>query len=411
VDILDEIDAALTEKKSKWNYTPMREKSETDAIIDDLLREFSPEKESSRRRKASPSPRYYEAEVPVNEEVAERVKYEKAVASSTPNFDIPPVEDEEYIPQDLGADDFEYSDEYDEQEYAEESYEEYPDEDESYSPEDYPEEDYDEEDYDEEDYGEYDEDSLDDYDDSDDDDRNSGEDFKNFMDSENDGEKGDMPRYWLSGMVKTILKIAVVAVILILLILGGVKAYDMLKEKYGTDESVSQTDPLKAELQKVITPLVVIDVEDFADKTELKSEDYINIAVWEFIINGEIAAFTDEETGECRLPQQQMEVIINKLFGEVEFKHGSAGTDDVKIEYDKKNKEYVIPENTDIFSYSPIVTDISDTDPVYTVYADCYVSSPSWQEEKKQPDKRVMITLEKTSEYYNIVSQKTIPVE
>ena len=43
MDILDEIDAQLHEKKSKWSYTPMREKSETDAIIDDLLREFAPE--------------------------------------------------------------------------------------------------------------------------------------------------------------------------------------------------------------------------------------------------------------------------------------------------------------------------------------------------------------------------------
>ena len=41
MDILDEVDAAVREKRSKWKYTPMREKSETDAIIDELLREFS----------------------------------------------------------------------------------------------------------------------------------------------------------------------------------------------------------------------------------------------------------------------------------------------------------------------------------------------------------------------------------
>ena len=43
MDILEEIEETLNEKKRKWNYTPMREKSETDALIDELLREFSAE--------------------------------------------------------------------------------------------------------------------------------------------------------------------------------------------------------------------------------------------------------------------------------------------------------------------------------------------------------------------------------
>ena len=30
MDILDEVDAAVREKRSKWKYTPMREKSETE---------------------------------------------------------------------------------------------------------------------------------------------------------------------------------------------------------------------------------------------------------------------------------------------------------------------------------------------------------------------------------------------
>lgn len=40
MDILDEVDAAVREKRSKWKYTPMREKSETDAIIDDCCVSF-----------------------------------------------------------------------------------------------------------------------------------------------------------------------------------------------------------------------------------------------------------------------------------------------------------------------------------------------------------------------------------
>lgn len=398
MDILDEIDAELTEKKSKWNYTPMREKSETDAIIDDLLREFS--NESTAPRKTSP-PRYREAEASLNEEAAERMEYERAVASDKPNFDIPADEADEIIPQDLGESEFDEYDEYgeyseypDEQECSDEEYDEYPDE--EYT-EDYPGEEYDDEGYEAyEGSGNYG--------------GKSGKDFENFMDSENDGEKGDMPRYWFSGLIKTILKIAVVAGVLILLILGGVKAYDMLKEKYGFGEAVVQTNPLKKELQKVVTPLVAVELEDFENKSELESEDYINVAVWEYVINGGLDEFTDEETGESRLPAQEMETAVERLFGEVELEHCSAGVGRIEIEYDKKNKEYIIPEDAKLYSYNPNVTDIADTDPVYTVYVNCF-SSPAWENEDSKPDKRVMITLEKTDDYYNIISQKTIPVE
>lgn len=444
MDILDEIDAKLAEKKNSWSYTPKRERSETDAIIDDLLREFSPEENKKPARKYTPEPRYYEEESFVNEEVAERIEYERATASDTPNFDIPPAAEENLIPQDLDDSEFDDYDEYGgeeytaDDEYEDDSYEVYPDnnyvpqdfsdnnEDEEYIPdgnfeEVYNDEAYDDEEYDDEEYDDsaYDDEEYDadyddyeDYDESGNSGNNNGDAFENFMDSEDESQSGDIPKNWVSGILKTILKIALLAGFLALAVFGALNAIDVLKEKYGTEETVSESDPLKTELQNVIMPLVVIDIEDFDDKTKLKSEDYINTAVWDFIINGNKSAYTDSETGECHLPEQEIETIIAKLYGDVEFKHCSAGTGNVEIKYDKRNGEYIIPDNSDLYSFRPVVTDISDTNPVYIVYADCYVSSPSWQEsDKKHAQKRLMITLEKTADYYNIVSQKTIPVE
>lgn len=43
MDILEEVNDTINERKRKWDYVPMREKSETDALIDELLREFSTE--------------------------------------------------------------------------------------------------------------------------------------------------------------------------------------------------------------------------------------------------------------------------------------------------------------------------------------------------------------------------------
>lgn len=396
MDILDEIDAALHEKRSKWNYTPMREKSETDAIIDELLREFSPGNSSQNksRQAYSPKPQAVKTEPKpqVNEERKERLEYNNAVKNqsgthlkSNSDFFVPQAEDDDdefnqYVAERYAAkyaEDENYSDEYDDEYEAE----------------------Y-EEDYDEE-YPEETGNGM------------SDGDFESFMESENDGERGDLPNYSVSGIIKTVLKILVLAVFGAFAVVGIINTASIGYNKFSkTANSASETDSLKKELQSVIYPLIVTETKDFADISELTDEELVNIGVWEVVINGEKSIFKDEESGEYLLPQDQMNYIVEKLFGEdVKFSHTSSGIGDTAITYDKKNKQYIIPEDTDLYTYSPVVTDIAEAGDTYTVYADCYTSSPSWNSGKSDPSKRVMVTLNKTAEYYNIVSLKSIPVE
>ncbi len=386
MDILDEIDAAINEKKKKWNYAPMREKNETDAIIDELLREFSPDNNNHSDR-----------HLHLNEEQIERIDYE----SSTSAY---PQKNHNYSDEYIAP-----AQEYQNDDYSEEYPNQYADEYDEQKMEEYA-EGYDE-DYDD-DYDEYDEQ----YDGNSSYDGNSKADFNRFMDSENDGQKGDLSGASVSALFKTILKIVALAVLGAFTVLGVINVIDSAIDKYGDKLGTSSEDnSLKSELQSVIYPVVVTGVEDFQNISELSDEDFINICVWELVINGDKSVFKDEESGEIRLPQDQMTYIVEKLFGDdVKLSHKSAGVGDNKIKYDKKKKWYVIPDNTDLYSYTPKVTDIAEAGNTYTVYADCYGSSPSWNSEedsKPKPEKRVMITLEKTEEYYNIVSLKTIPVE
>lgn len=399
MDILDEIDAALNEKKNKWNYAPMREKNETDAIIDELLREFSPE--SNNR---SSYDNYYNRQRDLNEEQQERIEYESAAGNySEPQQNYSEDYAENYNDSSEEYENYEYSQEYQNQyvdEYDEQSAQEYA---EGYSDED---DSYDDE-YDEE-YDEYENDSLNG--------GNTASDFNRFMDAENDGQKGDLSGASVSALIKTILKIAALAILGTFTVLGVINVINSAIDKYGDKPGTSSEDTsIKSELQSVIYPVVVTEVEDFENVSELSDEDIINICVWELVINGDKSVFKDEESGEVRLPQDQMTYIAQKLFGDgVKIEHKSAGVGENKIEYNKKNKWYVIPDDTDLFSYSPKVTDLAETGDTYTVYADCYGFSPSWNSEDEsssKPEKRVMITLNKTEEYYNIVSMKTIPVE
>ena len=86
MDILDELNKTIKEKKEDWNYTPKREKSETDALIDQLLKEFSSESKPGEPIRKMKS---YSSQYNTRHETAEREEYEHPNSS----FPQPTVEE------------------------------------------------------------------------------------------------------------------------------------------------------------------------------------------------------------------------------------------------------------------------------------------------------------------------------
>lgn len=364
MDILDEVDAAVREKRSKWKYTPMREKSETDAIIDELLREFSSDgrqntSHSDINRPSSGISESRRTEIrPAKTEQQERYEYEASVRR-------------------------------DNESKSEDSF---------YAPHKY------------DDYDDYEDGGFEDTGGEDDGIIDNG-DFNSFMDSENDGDKGDIPKFRASELVKIILKILVLAVFGAFAVTGIINTVSTGINKFSESSGSGAADMQKTEFESVIYPLIVTETKDFESVSDLGNEELINIAVWELVINGKKSVFEDQETGDILFPQDQMTYIVEKLFGEdMKLNHSDSGIGDIIISYDKKKKQYIIPKDTDLYSYYPKVTDIAETDDTYTVYADCYKSTPPWNSGKADPEKRVMVTLKKTQDYYNIISLKTIPL-
>lgn len=386
MDIMDEIDETIREKKSKWNYTPMRETSETDAIIDQLLREFAPRDSASsgsRTKSTAPqrqttaarqtavavkpaaAPKTPAPAAPPERKTVSRDTYQSSPVAETATDKTMIFSRKAAVPENdhFHADS---SDEYDE------SYE------------------------DNEDYG---------YDD------NSDDVFDEFMDSEDDS---DLEKH-SSGIAKTVFKIIVTAIIAGFCITGILTTvnYFIDRATFGSRTGVSSSSDTDNtdEIKQVIYPAVAVDVDDFDDVSQLSSEQLVNVAVWEVVINGDMNIFKDDDTGEIILPQSQMEYIIEKLFGsDCEFEDVTSGVDDTVILYDPSVKGYIIPNDTDIYSYVPEIADISqaETD-TYSVLVDYYRDTPSWTNmSSEQPVKRKMYTIKKTDEYYNIISVKTV---
>lgn len=385
MDILEEIEETLNEKKRKWNYTPMREKNETDALIDELLREFSSENRTTQYEKkySSPSSMRHYTDYDVKTEAEEREEYNRSVYSAnTPEDD----DTKSYSINDLPDNETESS--YNNSDFRNDN-NDYSNDNEGYN-DDYYDDEYDEE-----------------FDDSH---KMNTEEFAEFLDAEDDSMRDDVPRRrnpW-----KTAWRIIYTAIIAAFTIIGIFSSaiYCLERLEMTPADKQEKENILKAEVQKVIYPLVETEVSDFESFDDITAEELINISVWEIVINGNIKVFYNSETEETLIPQTQIEYIVEKLFGsENKIENTTAGVGDVSIVYDKKQKGYIVPENTDIYTMYPVVTNVSSSDDIYTVNVECYKDSPAWNSEKKTaPAKKMVFTLKKTSEYYNIISAKTV---
>lgn len=385
MDILEEIEETLNEKKRKWNYTPMREKSETDALIDELLREFSAENRDiqSGKKLSYQSSSYNYSDYNIKSETEEQEEYNRSLSSSQPPesdatriYSINDISENEpdhsyndsgynNNNNDYGSDDDGYNDNYGDDEYDDEFNDAH---------------------------------------------QMNTEEFAEFLDAEDDSMRDDVPRRrspW-----KTAWRIIYTAVVAAFTIIGIFSSaiYCLEKLEMTPADKQEKENILKAEVQKVIYPLVETQVSDFESFDDIPAEELINISVWEIIINGDIKIFRNSETEETLIPQTQIEYVIEKLFGsEDKIENITSGIGDVSIIYDKEQKGYVIPENTDIYTMYPVVTNVSVSDDIYTLNVECYKDSPAWNREKKiAPEKKMVFTLKKTSDYYNIISAKTV---
>lgn len=386
MDILEEIEETLNEKKRKWNYTPMREKNETDALIDELLREFSSENRTIQSHKKNSSIRHY-TDYNVKTEAEEREEYNRSLYSAnspenddaTKTYSINDLPDNEtasgYNNFGFGNDNNNNDDNNDDEGF---------DDDDFYN-------------------NEYDEEFNDSH-------KMNTEEFAEFLDSEDDSMRDNVPRRrnpW-----KTAWRIIYTAIIAAFTIIGIFSSaiYCLERLEMTPADKQKKENILKAEMQKVIYPLVETEVNDFENFTDISAEELINISVWEIVINGNIKVFRNSETEETLIPQTQIEYIVEKLFGsEDKIENTTSGVGNVSIVYDKKQKGYIVPENTDIYTMYPVVTNVSVSDDIYTVNVECYKDLPAWNSEKKtSPAKKMIFTLKKTSEYYNIISAKTV---
>ncbi len=395
MDILDEIDETIKDKKRKWNYTPMREKSETDALIDELLKEFSSGSSSEQPRSSTAATR---SEYDSQPESFERQQYEGSASENQPDrertrvFSQPePENDREEIPG-------QPSDAAPADNSGQQGDDDFDDYDDGLFDDDY----YDEDDFNRE-LSDVDKNKL------------VGDEFDEFEDYvDKNGEERvriiqPKQRRSIGRIVWRVFYTAIIAAFTIIGIFSSV-IFCLEKIEMMPSDLQKEEEAQKEEISDVLYPFVMTNIDDFESADKISEEQLINLAVWEIIVHGEMKMFADEDVKGYVIPHKQVEYACDKLLGyEKNITPCDITYAGMDIKYNKEKKGYVVPELYDVYTLYPEVTNVSEADGVFTVYVNCFRDTPAWYGSKKQqPAKTMVFTMKKTTDYYNVISAKTV---
>ena len=436
MDILDEIDVSINEKKREWNYTPMREKSETDALIDELLKEFSSESKpgqpyksiSDRNTSFDNKPETYER---VQYETADRVpsdgvgKKVMRQPDETKMFSTKEIEkyqrqaeqeaekNRQQIEMQQGR---QYSGEEennDQQQYQKQDTPEYAGnnadnagngngydgyDDDGYFDDDY----YDENDFSRE-LEDIDRDKLG---------ADENDEFEQYIGGDEDERISIIQPKKKKSIPKIIFRIFYTAVIAAFTIIGIFSSVIYILEQIEMmpSDKEKQEEQLKEEVADALYPFVMTNIDDFDSLDKISDEQLVNLGIWEIVVHGSLKVFEDAETGDIVIPHQQVEYANEKLLGyEKNIEPCNITYAGIDIKYDKEKEGYILPKEHDIYTLYPDITSVSEEDGIYTVHTSCMTDQPHWYSNKKQmPAKNMVFTLEKLSNHYKILSASTV---
>ncbi len=186
---------------------------------------------------------------------------------------------------------------------------------------------------------------------------------------------------------------------------------------YGVSKfrSFSVGETKRDRFTEVIYPAVIMDIESFANPSELASDQVISAALWSFVMKGDFSKYT-VTFDIISVPAVDVESFAAQLFGEnlPELTHSTVGSGELKFYYNEAQKCYNVPIQPISFTYEPEITYVSKTGSEYTITVDYIRELPAWMKDKEDytPDisKTVEFRITEKDDSYTINSMTVINV-
>lgn len=172
-------------------------------------------------------------------------------------------------------------------------------------------------------------------------------------------------------------------------VVAGVKGIDTVVDKTKRYE----------EYEKLLTPVVLIDPDNFDDITKAQMSQLMEISIWSLLKNDNAPdSFESNENG-LAIPKSAVEEEFIDLFGkEVTPVHGTIEGYGIDFAYDNTSETYTVPLTGVTPIYTPDVVKVTKTTDTVVLTVAC-ISGNAWEQGENgemvapNPDKYIRITL------------------
>lgn len=171
------------------------------------------------------------------------------------------------------------------------------------------------------------------------------------------------------------------------------------------------------EYEKILTPVVLIDPDNFDDITKADMSQLIEISIWS-LLKSDIDPDTFESTEKgLSIPKSAVEEEFIELFGtEIAPSHATIDGYALEFQYDAKTEMYTVPLTGVTPIYTPKVIDKSTTAEVIVLTVAC-LAGDAWEQGENgdmiepTPDKYIKITLREKDDnlYISAIQSTTTP--
>lgn len=171
-----------------------------------------------------------------------------------------------------------------------------------------------------------------------------------------------------------------------------------------TVKNLANNSAEKAELEKMLAPVVMFDPDPFDDLTQADVSQLLNSAVWALLMSDEGAdkyPYSEGENIGIIVPQADIEKYFISLFGneiDIASMHSSLDMSEYDISYNAALKSYILPITGIESAYTPKVYDIEKKGSSLILSVG-YIGNKAWVQvadgefSAPEPDKFMKITI------------------
>ncbi len=179
----------------------------------------------------------------------------------------------------------------------------------------------------------------------------------------------------------------------------------------GGIRSLVDNTSLKNELTRFILPAVAIDISSFGNEGELSNSAKINCSIWKILLSEEHIEYKGSTTDGYVIPEYNVGVACKELFGsEATITHQSVGYGEARFTYDSENHVYRCPRNLRSLNYAPRITEMTESNGVYTLMVDYLPPTISMVTDnlgvETTPDKTMVYTINRQDKKNILTSVK-----